>query len=51
MDSTPIVLAKKLDNENLELRFCTVEGAKHRVTLTAICSIEEVKDSILSVSK
>lgn len=51
MDGTPIVLAKKLDNKNLELRFCTEEGTKRHVTLNAICSIEELRDSILSVSK
>ena len=51
MDGTPIVLAKKLDNENLELRFCIDEGAKRQVILTANCSIIEVRDSILSVSK
>gem|GEM_PF-527034 len=51
MDGTPIVLAKKLDNENLELRFCIDEGAIRQVILTANCSIKEVRDSILSVSK
>ncbi|CAM3830107.1 hypothetical protein GCM10009865_05500 [Aeromicrobium ponti] len=51
MDGTPIILAKKLDNENLELRFCIDEEAKRRVILTANCSIIEVRDSILSVSK
>ncbi|MBT2690852.1 hypothetical protein J7I93_22190 [Bacillus sp. ISL-47] len=51
MDGTPIVLAKKLDNEDLELSFCIDEGVKHQVILTANCSIKEVRDSILSVSK
>jgi len=51
MDGTPIVLAQKLDYENLELRFCIDEEAKRRVILTANCSIKEVRDSILTVSK
>jgi len=51
MDGTPIVLAKKLDSENLELRFCIDEEAKRREIFTAICSIKDVRDSILSVSK
>lgn len=51
MDGTPIVLAKKLDNENIELRFCIDEEAKRLVVLTTNCSIKGVKDSILSVSK
>ncbi|WP_142292159.1 hypothetical protein [Bacillus sp. OV166] len=50
MDGTPIVLAKKLDSENLELRFC-IEREKKQVNFTAICSIKELRDSILSVSK
>jgi hypothetical protein len=51
MDGTPIVLAKKLDSQNLELRFCIEEEAKRRVIFTSISSIKEVRDSILSVSK
>lgn len=51
MDGTPIVFAKKLDSENLELRFCIDGEAKRREIFTAICSIKEVSDSILSVSK
>jgi hypothetical protein len=51
MDGTPIVLAKKLDNENLELRFYINEEVKSREIFKAKCSIKEVRDSILSVSK
>jgi hypothetical protein len=51
MDGTPLVLAKKLDKEHLELRFCMDEAVKRQVILTANCSIKEVRDSILSVSK
>jgi hypothetical protein len=51
MDGTPIVLGKKLDVEYLELSFCIDEIEKRKVIFTAICSIKEVRDSILSVSK
>jgi hypothetical protein len=51
MDGTPIVLGKKLDVENLELSFCIDEIEKRKVIFTAICSINEVRDSILSASK
>jgi hypothetical protein len=51
MDGTPIVFAKKLDNQNLELHFCLDNIEKRKAIFTAICSIKEVRDSILSVSK
>ena len=51
MDGTPIVVGKKLDKENLELSFCIDEIEKRKVIFTAMCSIKEVRDSILSVSK
>jgi hypothetical protein len=51
MDGTPIVLAKKLDSENLELRFCIDEESKYQEIFTAISPIKDIRDSILSVSK
>jgi hypothetical protein len=51
MDGTPIVFAKKLDSEDLELRFCIGDQVKRQVILTSTCSISELRNSILSVSK
>lgn len=51
MDGTPIFLGMRLDKDNLELCFCINGIEKRKVIFTVICSIKEVRDSILSVSK
>jgi hypothetical protein len=51
MDGTPIVLAKKIDDENVELCFCLDGVERRKVVLTAVCSIKQFKESIPSISK
>jgi hypothetical protein len=51
MDGSPIVFAKRVENSNLELLFCLNADKTKSVALTAVCSLNDLKESLLSVSK
>jgi len=49
MDSSPIVLAKKISNAEVELSF--YENNSSEVHFKAECTIKQLRDSLLSTSK
>lgn len=51
MDGSPIIFAKRIENSNLELLFSLDADKTKSVALTAVCSLNDLKESLLSVSK
>lgn len=50
MDGTPIVFAKKIDEDNVKLSFCVDTLEKRIVELEAICSMRQLRNSLIKVS-